>query len=150
MIIRFSKRQGTVVLTCVRRDGSTTYSKSAHGEFFALHDLMHFAVESILDCRDSFFGLIAQGWGIPLFNESGTAARLPAQAIQTELIVGQLQQEAAFGTPSTAADFNRTLTESWAQRKAADHTLRLLTEQELSIIRQRYAELLWKYRSLEA
>src|SRR5262249_6522068 len=97
MVVHSSRPKGTPVLTCVRDDGSSTYSKSAHGEFFAPHDLMHYVVETTLGFRRAFFGLIAAGWSIPAFAEPGAAAKLPPEALHAEHIVNLLMHEQAFG-----------------------------------------------------
>ena len=68
MIIRLSKgnnKQDT--LTCVRTDGSTTWTH-LHPNMFQ-HDLMHYAVESILGLQNSFFGQVANGIDISDFNK---------------------------------------------------------------------------------
>jgi len=150
VLIRFSRSKGVPVLTCVRDDGSSTYSKSRHGEFFALHDLLHYAVESTLGLRDSFFGLVARGWTIADFNEPGISDKLPPEAGQTEYIVGLLLQDSLTGEPGSAKEFNRTLMASYAQRNRRGlpppHPL---SDDELRRIHERYTELLARYRSLE-
>jgi len=114
MLIRFSRPKGVPVLTCVRDDGRATYSKSRHGEFFALHDLLHYAVESTLGLRDSFFGLVARGWTIADFDGPGVLEKLPPEAGQTEFIVGLLLQDYMAGEPGSADEFNRALMASFA------------------------------------
>jgi len=67
MIIRLSKgkndKSGT--LTCLRDDGSSTWQKSS--DYFAYHDLIHYAVETTLGFRDAFLGLVAKGKGLDEF-----------------------------------------------------------------------------------
>ena len=149
MLVRFSKRNGTPVLTCVREDGTTTWSKSAHGAFFGPHDLMHYAVETTLGMRQAFFGLIAAGWDIATFAERGAAARLPAEALLAEHVVNVLLQEQAAGSASEAGAFNRTLAAAMAGAPGVAR-LRGLTEGELSQIRERFGELLGRFRALGA
>lgn len=65
--IQITKRSdGGGVLRCTRADGSVTWQKQTdrHAAFFALHDLTHFAVESLLGFRRGFYGLMAEGWEI--------------------------------------------------------------------------------------
>lgn len=143
MQVSFSRPKGVPVLTCTRPDGTMTWSKSRHGEFFGPHDLMHFAVESTLALRGSFFGLIASGWSIADFELPGAAARLPAEAVQTEHMVGALQQEQAFADVLTASAFNATIAMSTTS------TARQVTDEELRAIRSRYAELIAAYRALK-
>ena len=62
LIVRIKKKtNGEAALTCQRADGSITWQRQ-EGEasrFFPMHDLTHFAVESILGLDAAFFGLIA-------------------------------------------------------------------------------------------
>jgi hypothetical protein len=94
MKVVLKKTKKGPVLTCTRRDGSTTYSISRHADFFAYHDLMHFAVETTLGLRNSFYALVAAGRQIPGFNVPGAsqALELPVEAGQTEFIVGKLDR----------------------------------------------------------
>ncbi len=150
MLVRFSKPKGTPVLTCVRADGSSTYSKSAHGAFFGPHDLMHFAVETTLGLRQAFFGLIAAGWTIEQFAEPGAAARLPAEAIFAEHVVNLLMQEATYGPARDAAEFNRVLSQVMAgENRSSGSTVRVVTEDELRLIRERFAQLLGEFQALK-
>jgi hypothetical protein len=154
VLIVFSKPKGLPVLTCIRDDGTTTYTKSRH-VFFGTHDLMHYAVETTLGLRQSFFALVASGWAMTSFDELGSegdgSRTLPPEAAITEFIVDQLLREQTDGTPLTAAEFNRTLAASLAgakspeaQRSAAPK----LTDDQLRGIREIYASLLHRYRAL--
>lgn len=91
-------------LSCRRADGSTTWSRVQ--PFFPFHDLDHFAVESTLDLRQGFFGLIAAGWDLEDFTKPGVAARLPREAHQTEVIVGTLE---GLARDASHADFAASL-----------------------------------------
>ena len=89
--------------------------------FFALHDLTHLAVESTLECRNGFFGLIEQGWEIEDTTGKGARGPLPSEAIAVEHIVGALDLERASSTLWTAEEFNLhaagiTLTTNQLQR----------------------------------
>ena len=57
---------GGALFKCTRADGSMTWQRNegGRGAFFALHDLTHYAVESVLGCTEGFYGLIASGWEI--------------------------------------------------------------------------------------
>lgn len=103
---------------------------------------MHYAVESTLGLRDSFFGLIARGWHVPDFEQSGIAARLPAEAIHTECMVNQLLIDIADGLTPNTEDFNRLIQAAAAQSpRHANVSPRSLSDDELHNIRRRYAEL---------
>ena len=128
MIIELKKgRDGPTILACVRPDGTRTWGKVAR--FFPVHDLTHCAVESVLGFKEAFFGLAASGWNIDDFAAPGVAARLPAEAVWAESIVGLLDLERGTGTEWTAAEFNTALSESLrGQGRAA---FRVITADEL-------------------
>lgn len=149
MIIRFSKSGGVPVITCVRHDGSVTYSKSAHGAFFGPHDLMHYAVESTLRLRDSFFGLIAKGKSIEWFAQPGIAQKLPAEAVHTEMMVNQLMAEISSGVVSSADEFNETLRLSLSQSKiSSEEKPRFISDEVLLQIRERFVVLMSEWRQI--
>lgn len=54
LLIRITKnRDGSAALSCGRADGSVTWQRhrGPRGQFFALHDLTHYAVETTLAAR---------------------------------------------------------------------------------------------------
>src|SRR5207247_1266898 len=107
--IQITKRtDGSGVLRCVRADGSMTWQKqkSRHAAFFALHDLTHFAVESALEFRRGFYGLIADGWEIDDTTGKGTRGPLPDEAVEVEHLVGSFDSERSGGTLWIADEFN--------------------------------------------
>jgi hypothetical protein len=100
MRIRLSKgkedKPGT--LTCTRDDGSCTWQRSS--PFFALHDLIHYAVETTLGYEDAFFGLVARGKDLDAFGtRNGVKDHYTAQEGWAESIVGLLQYHAVAGHP---------------------------------------------------
>lgn len=107
--IEITKRtDGTGLLRCTRQDGSVTWQKqNRHAAHFALHDLTHFAVETVLRCRRGFFGLIAEGWDMEDTTGKGNRGPLPAEATEVEKIVGLFDSERACGQLWTTEEFNR-------------------------------------------
>jgi len=99
MVIRFKKKpESQHIMTCIREDGSQTYTKLKSG--LEAHDLAHFAVESVLDFKKGFYGLLNEGHQIQDFEIPRNKrpaelmlAHLPVQAIQVEYIVNQLVVE---------------------------------------------------------
>jgi len=109
VLIRIKKKtDGSSALSCVRGDGSTTWQRQhgAQGRFFPLHDLTHYAVESVLGFHSAFFGLLASGWDISDFEKSEMRTRMPGEATLAELIVGFFDLERATGERPVEADFN--------------------------------------------
>ena len=75
-----NRPSGEGVLRCTRGDGSTTWQKQdRHAAHFALHDLTHFAVDTVLRYRRGFFGLIADC--LPLLCDDQGA--LPVEVVQS-------------------------------------------------------------------
>jgi hypothetical protein len=95
LVIRIKKgRDGPDSLACVRPDGSATWHR-IH-PFFPLHDLCHLAVETVLELRQSFYGLIAQGWNLEDFSApKDTRKPFPPESVPTESVVMFFQQEYA-------------------------------------------------------
>jgi hypothetical protein len=109
-------RDGPSTLSVVRADGTATWGK-VH-PFLPLHDLAHYAVESMLGYREAFFGLIGSGWELDDFAGPGAGSRLPAEALWAEHLVGLLDRERAAGRPATAAELDEQLALSLAGREA--------------------------------
>jgi len=151
MRIQIQKRKdGNVVLKCVRADGSETWQKQekAQAAFFPFHDLTHFAVESELGLDSAFFGLIASGWTIEETGQRGSAAVLPSDALFAESVVGTLDTERAGGQRWTAKEFNDTIALKWS---TTGRTVpRVLTDDEILRIRKTRAELFERWRSLRS
>jgi len=124
-------RDGRPSLTCVRADGSRTWSQ-LH-PFFPIHDLTHYAVESVLGFTEAFFGLIASGWEIEDFAASGAAGRLPPEAIVAECAVGLLDLERATGHRMSGPEFTEALSHALAGQ--GRDAFRRVTEAELLQIR---------------
>ncbi len=111
MIVRFAKGDGKPdTLTCVRDDGSRTWSALN----FTTHDFGHYALETAAGWRDAFFGLLAQGWDVADFAardpQTGHRRAVPAQAMQAEALAGLLDMERRPGPPPPHETFVAMLT----------------------------------------
>jgi hypothetical protein len=132
MVIEMKKSgDGAPALACVRADGSRTWAR-LH-PFFPVHDLTHYAVESVLGFREAFFGLVASGWGLDDFTRPGAAARIPNEGRWAESLVGLLDLERASGRAWPASEINEALAASLAGQGAA--AFRPIREDELAKIR---------------
>jgi hypothetical protein len=112
LTIRIKKKaDGSAALSCERRDGTVTWQRQdgAHGQFFPLHDLTHFAVETTLGHRRGFYGLLAEGWDIGDFGTPWPRGPMPLDAEPSELIVGFLDMERASGATWSADELNERL-----------------------------------------
>src|SRR3989442_8707205 len=105
MFIQLKKgRDAPATLACVRADGTRTWGKEH--PFFPVHDITHYAVESVLGFDQAFFGLIATGWDIDDFANPGASRRMPFQAIVAEHVVGVFDRERALPVPLSVVELN--------------------------------------------
>jgi len=142
LIVEIEKRaDGSSLLRCTRPDGSVTWqkTKSRHGAYFPLHDLIHFAVETVLEMKSGFFGLIVQGWEIEDTTGKGARGPIPTEAKTVELIVGLLQSESASGQEWSSAQFMEQAA-LFAASRNEDVTIEV-TDEELRAIRARMRDL---------
>lgn len=122
LTVRFRKNaDGIAVLTCIREDGSATWQRQhgASARFFPRHDLTHYAVETVLEVRNGFFGLVAGGWEITDFGTPWPRGPLPDGADLVEVIVGLLDLERASGESYRAEDYCTRVAEHCGARGTA-------------------------------
>ncbi len=142
MLIEFTKlTDGGILLRCVRTDGTSVWQRQegARGRFFAFHDLRHYAVESVLEYKQGFYGLISSGWEILDTTGKGSRGPLPDEALEVEHLVGLLDAESTGENQSTAELLNEYAAASAA--KNSRHASRALTEATLARIRELAASL---------
>jgi hypothetical protein len=144
LLIRLKKhRDRTNTLHCEREDGSATWSRRK-GDWFALHDLTHFAAEMRLTLDSAFYGTVASGWGIEDFGTPWPRGPLPPQAVFAESIVGSLDLERAGQAVQSASEL--------AARAGAlsRESAPTLTDDALTEIREQLAELYLRWHTLPA
>ena len=85
------------IISCRRMDGTVTWMQI--DSFFIIHDLCHYAVESILELNNAFYGMLASGTAITDFElpKEKRTFRLTEEAIFTEQIVNLLTIEYSQG-----------------------------------------------------
>lgn len=150
LTIRIKKNaDGTAALSCTRADGTVTWQRQlgAQGRFFPLHDLTHFAVETVLGHTRGFYGMVAGGWDISDFGPPWPRGRLPDDMDPSELIVGFLDAERASGVRWTAAEFNDKASIYYRDHLPA-RTPPTLSDDDLTRIRQRRAELFAQWEAV--
>jgi hypothetical protein len=149
VLIEFTKRaDGRTVLRCVRADGSVTWQRNddENAQFFPLHDLTHYAVETELGFARGFFGLIAEGWNIDETTGKGARGALPNESLEVEYLVSAFSAERAGGVVASAVEFNElAATFASAKRMPAP---RRLTDEDLAQVRARFDEVSKKWRAL--
>lgn len=149
LIIAIKKKtDGSASLACRRADGSVTWQRQdgTQGRFFPLHDLTHYAVETVLGLDQAFYGLVASGWAFGDFGHPWPRGPMPAAAIAAELIVGYLDSERAAGTTWTAEEFNAKAAAYHAPR--GEFPAFRLGEADLARIRQTRAALFARWEAL--
>ncbi len=97
MQVHFKKdAEGNFILHCIRNDGTSTWQKYSKNVLFQVeHDLIHFAVETILGFKDAFYGILASGKDISWFEQaeaSGKKPRVGLQGMYGEIFSGELQR----------------------------------------------------------
>lgn len=150
LTLHLKKRpEGGSSLTLERADGSRTWQRQTrHAEFFAAHDLTHYAVETVLGLSSAFYGLVAQGWDFESFERPYPRGSIPTEALFVERLVGLLDVErlqSASGAPlCSAAELNALLDEKFEPPPAPRH----LTDAQLLAIRESREDLYDKWEAL--
>lgn len=147
LIIRLrKKRDGNAALSCERADGSITWQRQegTRAGFFPLHDLTHYAVETVLGHRRGFYGLVAEGWNLTDFGAPWPRGPIPADADPSEFVVGFLDAERAGGVLWSAADLNESIERAHPGRRGD------VSEAQLARIRSLCAGLFHRWAELPA
>ena len=137
----------TASLTCIRRDGSSTWQRQRGklGAVFPPHDLTHYAVEQTLGFCHGFYGLIADGWDIDDFAKPWPKGAIPVEAQEVELIVGFFDTERLSMHHLTSEGYRehveRYLASRASKKRDALGAVRTLTDAELERVRVCRAEL---------
>ena len=149
MMVQLTKRSdGSVVIRCVRTDGSATWQRhqARQAAFFPLHDLTHFAVESEFGFRSGFYGLLANGWNMEDTSGKGARGSLPHEALAVEHFVEMLDLERACGITWTAAELNKQAADFAAA--GGRSTPSAFTDTDLERVRSRIRALFDEWYSL--
>jgi hypothetical protein len=131
-------------LTCIRADGSRTWQRLQRG--LPVHDLLHYAVESVLGLREGFYGLVARGWNIGDLSLREHREKLSAESMWEEFVVALFSTEMSDGIERSAPEFEATLAEML--RGGGIAPSRELTQIELASIRALSLELATRWRAL--
>jgi hypothetical protein len=147
------RRDGAVVLELRRADGTTTWQKRTGppAQFFAVHDLTHYAVETELGYRRAFYGLVAEGWNLTDFGTPWPRGPLPDDALPAEVIVGCFDQQRAAREPLTAEQCNLSTAayfSSAGPSRAGRASPGAVTDEDLSRVQARLSDLVWQWHAL--
>ena len=138
------KKDKDPVISCMRKDGSVTWMRA--DSFFVMHDLCHYAVESILEIKKGFYGMLAAGIDINDFAlpKDQRNFELTDEALLAEHLVNLLVIEHNQGRLD---DFMGTLRSSYSINDGI-LTARAVEEQKINEIRIKYGQLLQQWKSL--
>jgi len=145
------RRDGATTFRLVRADGSATWQRHEGNTaaFFPLHDLEHFAVETVLGHGRGFYGLVAEGWELGDFGTPWPRGPMPADMDPSESIVGFLDLERATGVELTADEVNEQLRAKLGERNASAGSGRVhITDEDLAHVRAVVRELHAKWWEL--
>lgn len=149
LAIRLTRRaDGAVVFELRRSDGTTTWQRrdGPTAEFFAVHDLTHYAVETEIGFARAFYGLVADGWDLGDFGTPWPRGPLPPDALPAEVIVGCFDTARSSAQRLTAEDCNEALARYFgSQGRAAPVTV---TDAQLDRVRARLSDLVGRWHAL--
>ena len=145
MQILFTKNTGKPHgIKHIRDDGSETWMAS--DDFFIRHDLSHYAIETILQFKTAFYGMIQNGMDIRDFEnkEKRKALLITAEAWYAENMANLFLMETKNGN---FEDFNSISSQTLAEMNLPFPAL-LLNDDDLNTIRNYLQQLLFQWNQL--
>ncbi|HET7190157.1 MAG TPA: hypothetical protein VFI52_18520 [Gemmatimonadaceae bacterium] len=149
LTIHLARRtDGAVVFELRRADGTSTWQKrrGPTADFFAIHDLTHYAVETILGFDRAFYGLVAEGWDLGDFGTPWPRGPLPPDALPAEVIVGCFDTARASRIPLTADACNASASSYFANAGLSCPVS--VTDEAMNRVKERLSELVWRWHAL--
>ena len=144
MEISFTKRKkNDHIISCKRKDGSVTWMHNS--PFFITHDICHYALETTLQLKKGFYGLVAAGTDIKEFDlpREKRTVQLTDESIFAEQMVNLLTIEYSQGIME---NFMVTIKEVCA--KNGIKTMPEMNEEQLQEIRNLYRQLMNQWNLL--
>jgi len=132
------------ILSCRRKDDSVTWMHVR--PFFILHDICHYAVETILPLKNAFFGMIARGTNITDFDQpkEKRTIRLTDEAIFAEHFVNLLTVDYMQGRIESLVESFSSIYDEYG----GSDLFRLITDEKLEDIREKHRDLMEEWNSL--
>lgn len=152
-MLRLTRKPDGAAITFLRPDGSITTSRVRDNGYFARHDLLHYAVESVLGCHTAFIGLLAAGHDIAEWEDPQSSLRTdpPPEAMWVESLVGFVQliayADGAEAVRTAAAQLNHQLALHF---QSSAITPPILSPQQLNAITDRYTNLIARWEMLQS
>ncbi|MFZ9213620.1 MAG: hypothetical protein ACO21S_00455 [Sediminibacterium sp.] len=146
MKIQIKKRSNSKHVISYLRDGLETYWIEADN-FLVLHDLCHFAIETTLGYKKSFWGLIASGINPNVFEnkEKRDALELSNEAWYSEHLTNLLLIEF---TQGLFDNINEMLEQSLMQQNPSISVIKI-SSTELTAIRSLFYKLIDNWNSVK-
>ena len=131
-------------LQCIRNDHSTSWMNG--NNFFILHDLMHYAVEKILQLKKGFYGIVNSGIDMRDFElpKEQRKFQMTEEALFSESVVNLLTIEYNQGNFEA---FNAVLGDTY-QINNYSFSCRSITENEHKEIQNSFHKLITKWNTL--
>ena len=129
------------ILSCKRKDGTVTWTRVSN--FFILHDLCHYTIETCLLLKKAFFGMLASGTDITEFDlpKDQRTIELTPEALFAEHLVNLVVIDHTQGRMDNLLEiFKETYND------ASGNLLNRIKEEKLQAIRDNYAALLQKWK----
>ena len=135
--------QGPFVIKYRRDNGSETWMQA--DQYFVLHDLSHFAIETMLQYKSAFMGMLNNGMHIKDFEhrEKRNKIKISEEAVNAENIANLFLMELQQGE---LEDFNQTLRESFNPMKEQLNPVQLSPEQ-IDAVRNKFKQLVAEWNS---
>jgi hypothetical protein len=146
MEIKITKNlSGDYVLSCKRNDGTETWKHVSN--FFIIHDICHYAAETVIPLNNAFFGMVTAGTDIENFDlpKEQRNFQLPEEAILAEHLVNLLTIEVTQGKMENFLEVFSGIYEEHVGTKL----YRMVTENKLEEIRNKITDLLQQWNLLE-
>jgi hypothetical protein len=145
MEIRFTKgRDKPGIFTCIRKDGSLSWCNVNYQQIE--HNFIHYAVETILNIKDGFYGIIGRGLGLEDFDHEIKEGSLASSGIKkAEYMAYLLQKE--IKDDRIYPDFNTVLSELLVSKGL--EVIEPLTNIQLAAIRKTVKRLMVAWGQLE-
>ena len=131
------------VLSCKRKDGTVTWTHVSN--FFILHDLCHYAIETVLSLKKAFFGMLANGTDITEFDlpKDQRKIELTSEALFAEHLVNLVVIDYTQGRMNNLIEiFKETYNDPGSD------LINLINEEKLEDIRKNYASLMQQWKSI--
>ncbi len=143
-IILTKTGKGHTLFSCKRTDGSITWKQIS--DFFVLHDLGHYVVESILQLKNGFFGMVAKGTDITDFDlpKEKRVVEITPEAIFSEHLVNYIVIDFTQGRMDNFIETFGAIND----RNIEPDLLKQLKECKLEQIRIKYNELTVQWKSV--